>query len=372
MDVGYFISELLAQHGDVSVPGLGYFARTRVNGHYNEKEGKLYPPTYSVQFDPQNIEDETLAQYIVDKKNISLASSKYFTEKFITNIKLQAQSAETALGDLGWFYTEGSQLYFRPNTGLSTDPDFFGYQPVNMHKLGSEPVVTEPAATPVEEEYTAPVAVVVPQHKQPEETDGYRFETDEEHEAYLVHLARKRSRNSTITFVVLALLFTGLVVYLVNRYDPSVFNLEAPKHKVTKTEPVINAKVEQPEDSTAIAKDTAKMIIKPDSIATANTKTVIKDTTVKTPATVNNNIAGPRYEILGGSFATIEEANRAIKNYKTLGIEARILENVPGRKRKVTLGTYATRAEAVAAQEKILSTKKVKEADTYIQPYNIK
>jgi cell division protein FtsN len=368
MDVGYFISELLAQHGDVSVPGLGYFARTRVNGHYNEKEGKLYPPSYSVQFDPQTIEDETLAQYIVDKKNISLASSKYFIEKFINNIKLQAQSAETALGDLGWFYTEGPQLFFRPNTGLSTDPDLFGYQPVNLHKLGSAPVVSEStiSATPVGEEYTAPVAV--PQ--QHEETDDYRFETDEEHEAYLVELARKRSRNSTITFVVLALLFTGLVAYLVNRYDPSVFNLEPQKHKaIKKTEPVINAKVEHLEDT--IAKDTAKTNAKPDSIVTTHTKT-IKDTVAKTPAAVNNNIAGPRYEILGGSFATIEEANRAIKNYKTLGIEARILENVPGRKRKVTLGTYATRAEAVAAQEKILSTKKVKEADTYIQPYNIK
>lgn len=368
MDVGYFISELLAQHGEVSVPGLGYFARTRVNGHYNEREGKLYPPTYSVQFDPQTIEDETLAQYIVDKKNISLASSKYFTEKFITNIKLQAQSAETALGDLGWFYTEGSQLYFRPNTGLSTDPDFFGYQPVNLHKLGSEPVVTKSAATPVEEGYNTPVAI--PQ-QQPEETDGYRFETDEEHEAYLVDLARKRKRNSTITFVFLAIVFTALVIYLVNRYDPSVFNLEAPKHRVTKTEPVINARVEQPEDSTATAKDTAKTSAKPDSIITTHTK-IVKDTTAKTPVVVNNNIVGPRYEILGGSFATIEEANRAIKNYKTLGIEARILENVPGRKRKVTLGTYTTRAEAVAAQEKILSTKKVKEADTYIQPYNIK
>jgi cell division protein FtsN len=206
---------------------------------------------------------------------------------------------------------------------------------------------------------------------QQEETDGYRFETDEEHEAYLVERARKRSRNSTITFVVLALLFTALVVYLVNRYDPTIFNLERQKPKVTKTEVVINAKVEQPEDSTATAKDTAKTSVKPDTISTTKT-TVTKDTLVKATAAAGNNITGPRYEILGGSFATIEEANRAIKNYKTLGIEARILENVPGRKRKVTLGTYATRAEAIAAQEKILSTKKVKEADTYIQPYNIK
>jgi cell division protein FtsN len=366
MDVGYFISELLAQHGDVSVPGLGYFARTRINGHYNEKEGKLYPPTYSVLFDPQAVEDETLAQYIVDRKNISLASSKYFTEKFVTNIKLQAQSAETALGDLGWFYTDDSQLYFKPNTSLSTDPDFFGYQPVNLHKLGNAPVVINQPA-PHEEEYAEPVAV--PQ--QEEETDEYVLETDEEYEAYLVGLARKRSRNSKITFVVLALLFTGLVVYLVNRYDPTIFNLERQKSKPTKTEAVINAKVEQPEDSTATVKDTAKTSVKPDTISTTKT-TVTKDTLVKATVAASNNVTGPRYEILGGSFATIEEANRAIKNYKTLGIESRILENVPGRKRKVTLGTYATRAEAIAAQEKILSTKKVKEADTYIQPYNIK
>src|SRR6478735_266105 len=113
MDVGNFISDLLAQHGDVSVPGLGYFALTRINGHYNEQEGKIYPPAYSVQFDPQVIEDETLTQYIADKKNISLASSKYFTDKFINNIKLQAQSEEVALANLGWFYTQGDQLFFR-------------------------------------------------------------------------------------------------------------------------------------------------------------------------------------------------------------------------------------------------------------------
>jgi cell division protein FtsN len=370
MDVGYFISELLAQHGNVSVPGLGYFARTRVNGHYSEREGKLYPPSYSVQFNPQAVEDETLAQYIVDKKNISLASSKYFTEKFITNIKLQAQSAETALGDLGWFYTEGAQLFFRPNTGLSNDPDFFGYQPVNLHKLSSAPVVPEPAASvnpAVKEEYTVPTAV--PQ--QQEETDGYRFETDEEHEAYLINLTRKRKRNSTIVFVVLAILLTALVVYLVNRYNPSIFNLEAKKPKATKTEAVINARVEQPLDSTITAKDTAKTSVKPDSIATTTIKAV-KDTVAKTPAPVNNIIAGPRYEIMGGSFKDLKEANTAIENYKKLDVVARIVEDAPGKRVKLTLGTFKTRAESEAARKELLKFKKVSK-DIYsleIKPKN--
>ena len=128
MDVGNFIGELLVQRGDVSVPGLGYFARTRTNGHYNEHESKLYPPAYSVHFNPKHVEDETLIQYIAGKKNISLASSKYFTEKYITNIKLQAQSEETPLADLGWFYTEGTQLFFRPGNNIGDNPDFFGYE----------------------------------------------------------------------------------------------------------------------------------------------------------------------------------------------------------------------------------------------------
>jgi hypothetical protein len=356
MDVGYFISELLAQHGDVSVPGLGYFARTRINGHYNEKEGKLYPPSYSVQFDPQAIEDETLAQYIVDQKNISLASSKYFTEKFINNIKLQAQSAETELGNLGWFYTEGSQLFFRPNTGLSTDPDFFGYQPINLHKLGSAPVVTATAATPVEEEHAPPVAV--PQ--QQEETDGYRFETDEEHEAYLVDLARKRSRRSTILFVVLALLFTSLVVYLVNRYNPSVFNLEAKKPKVTKTEAVINAKVEQPADneSTVTTKDTAKTSIKNDTI-TLKGNTQLKDTLSKIKATPVDSVGFPRWEVMGGTFEKAVEANTAITNFKTLGVTAHIAPDVPGPRFHVSLGTYKTRKEATNAINALLKDKRI-------------
>lgn len=348
MDVGYFISELLAQHGDVSVPGLGYFARTRINGHYSEKEGKLYPPTYSVLFDPQAVEDETLAQYIVDRKNISLASSKYFTEKFVTNIKLQAQSAETALGDLGWFYTDDSQLYFKPNTSLSTDPDFFGYQPVNLHKLGNAPVVINQPA-PHEEEYAEPVAV--PQ--QEEETDEYVLETDEEYEAYLVELARKRSRNSTITFVVLALLFTALVVYLVNRYDPSIFNLERQKPKPTKTEAVINAKVD-----TSEVKDSVKTVIPADT-ASVKGNTAAKDTLSKvTPAPVDS-IGFPRWEVMGATFEKAEGANAAIKNFATLGVTAHIAEDVPGPRFHVSLGTYKTHKEAANAINVLLKDKRI-------------
>ncbi|RYU90074.1 hypothetical protein EWM62_11065 [Mucilaginibacter terrigena] len=361
MDVGYFISELLAQHGDVSVPGLGYFAHTRINGYYNEAQGKFYPPTYSVQFDPQVIDDETLAQYIADKKNISLASSKYFTEKFVNSVKLQAQMGEAPLGDLGCFYTQDGQLFFKPNTDISTDPDFFGYQPVTLHKLGSAPAEVEPPAEnapaePVEPDYAAPVAV--PQT----DSNELRFETDEEHEAYLVDLARKRSRRSVITFVVLAALFTALVVYLVNRYDSSIFNLDQFKSKKTaKKETVIAAKIVHVED-------TVKTTLPTDTDSTAVKNVVpVKDTIAKTPPVVNNNITGPRYEILAGAFKTMEKTTIEMDKYKKMGFEPHIALGVPGKKHNISLGTYKSAGEANTAMDKILNTGKLTPKQVYIR-----
>ena len=82
MDIAYFISDLLGEQGELSVPNLGYFVQMRMNAYYNEQENIYYPPHYSVQFDPQVIDDDdSLASYITEKKKISLASAKYFIEK---------------------------------------------------------------------------------------------------------------------------------------------------------------------------------------------------------------------------------------------------------------------------------------------------
>jgi nucleoid DNA-binding protein len=346
MDVGYFISELLAQHGNVSVPGLGNFTHTRINGRYNELEGKLYPPTYSVQFDPQSVDDVTLAQYIADKKNISLASSKYFTDKFINSIKLQAQSDEAPLADLGWFYAQDAQLFFRPNTDVNTDPDFFGYQPVKLHKLGTV-AADMPAASA--ENYAAPVALAVPL----KEDNEPEFETDEEYEAHLVKQSHKRRRNSILTFITLVILFTTLTVYLVNKYDPSIFGLQALQPKPAQKATVITARV----DTTEV-KDTIKTVLPADTTAPVK-NTLNKDTLSKATPIATDSIGFPRWEVMGGTFKKLDEANRSIKNYKTLGVEARMANGVPGPRFHITLGTYKTRAEATKAIRELIKEKKV-------------
>lgn len=374
MDVGYFIGELLAQHGEVMVPGLGYFAHTRVNGHYNDREGRIYPPRYSVQFDPQFIDDDTLAQYIADNKSISLASSKYFTEKYVANLRHLATTGDAAIANLGWFFTEDFKLAFRSNNELNTGPDFFGYPPINIYKLG-----TQPDELPAQPQFnygtTAPAQVA--DTTEPEE-EAPQFETDAEHEAYLVDLTAKRKRKTLITFVILAILLSGLIYFLYMKYDRSAFNLEEP----AKTTTVKKDSVAKPK-KIAVVKDTAKKDASDDSITIVRfdkQKTFVaeKDTAKRKvisfgvtppPDTV---ATGPHYEILGGSFKTMEKANAAIEAYKKKGFTASVLDNVAGPSRKVTLGSYKTRAEAIAAQRKILATGKIKPAEIYIQPYNVK
>ncbi|WP_454800994.1 HU domain-containing protein [Mucilaginibacter phyllosphaerae] len=355
MDVGNFISDLLAKHGQVSVPGLGYFAHTRINGHYNEREGVFYPPSYSVQFNPQEVEDQTLAQYIADRKNISLASSKYFTEKYISSIKLQAQAAAVPFNDIGVFYTEGTELYFKPNTTIGTDANFFGLEPIKIDRLGVAKVEEKSLQfnpQPTQEHIAPPVAIeqeVAPQ------THGH--EIGEDQEAHLAALARKRRIRSVLVFIALALIVGATVIYLLSRYNQPVVKQDTVAQKKHPVDTVINAKVEQAEDTTAKQEATVKPL--PADTSTIKENTPAKDTLSKVSETAPGETYYPRWEVMGGSFNDLKEANKAIKNYKKLNIDAHIVTDAPGRRVKVTLATFKTRAEAVKAIKEFLETKKV-------------
>jgi cell division protein FtsN len=346
MDVGYFISELLEQHGEVSVPGLGYFAHTRVSGYYNDTEGKFYPPGYTVQFDPQTAENETLAEYIAAKKNISLASSRYFIEKFVNSIKHQASDGDAPVANLGWFYTEQSQLLFKPNNNLNTDPEFFGYPAVQLNKISVQPVAVEPIEpvnVPVEE----PAQLVT----EPEEL-SQQVETDETQEVYMVEEPKRRNSTATI-LIVLGALLVALAVFLVSRYNPSLFNREKTALVVTAKDSVVKPK------AVPVVTDTAKTDTAAHDTTVVVKKANGKDTTLKITTTINDSIPLPRYEIMGGSFKDLKEATWSIGNYKKLGVTARIAEGVPGKRVKITLGSYKTRAEAEAARKNLIKINKV-------------
>ena len=153
------------------MPGIGYFAQVRSNGYYNERENKFYPPGHQVNFRPQSVEDDILAKYISERKHISLASSIYFIDKYVSGLKQLVALQGVDIAGLGYLQTKDSVLAFKANNaGRENDPAFYGFPPVKTYKLGQQP---EEAPAPVVKESpkitTPPVEEEVPFKETPSE-----------------------------------------------------------------------------------------------------------------------------------------------------------------------------------------------------------
>ncbi len=221
MNIADYVSELLVEHDEVSVPGLGYFVRTRVNAFYNEKEARFYPPYHKVKFVAQQKDDDTFVRYVADKKNISLASSRYFSDKFIIKLREEAQKGKYLFSDLGLFYTDQDQLVFKPNEKIPTDPTFYGHPQIDISKLG-KPLFGEPAKPVADKPVSTPVAIVPP----PVQTipqQGQYFEEEE--------TEYKRPVNIWLV-ILLSLLAIALAIFGVYEFSPHAFdNITGGHHK---------------------------------------------------------------------------------------------------------------------------------------------
>ncbi|MDB5030347.1 SPOR domain-containing protein [Mucilaginibacter sp.] len=423
MDVGFYLGELLMQQGEVSVPGLGYFVRARVSGYYDENEGKFYPPYHQAQFDIQSIDNDAFAEYIANKKNISIASAKYFSEKYITGLKQDALIGEVPIGNLGWFYTESSLLTFKPAQKIIDDALFYGFEPVKIKKTGHSKPEEAPNA-----ELVFPPKLITPEI-QPEETQlepiqtllqeeeaGISpefFDADEEEEK-----SNNGVRVSLITLAVILLLGTG--AFALYKYEPDTFYklafwksnavMIAPVKPKGAARAVDSAKTDSVKTDTAsakIAKDTlAKTALTTKKIVTTVPKTVVPapkatvttentptqkaatqqpktNVIIQKPAVVTTNpgtfqkaivkpektgainakpsdaVGTRRYEVYAFTGSNIAEVNAAIKKIKKAGLDPRLVTDAPDTLYHISIGHFATKQEATDCAVKAIEGSKV-------------
>jgi len=326
MNIADYLSELLVQHDEVSVPGLGYFVRTRVNAHYNEKEARFYPPYHKVKFVAQQKDDDTFVRYVADKKNISLASSRYFSDKFIIKLREEAQKGKYLFSDLGLFYTENDQLVFKPNEKIPTDPTFYGYPQIDINKLG-QPLFNEPVK-PVFDKPVLPLVAVVPPPAQTIPQQGQYIEEDEETEY-------KRPVNVWL-IVLLSLSAVALALFGVYEFSPHAFdNIIGGHHKIKKA------------------------IVVPVKKNEVNVDTVQKAAPV---ITVVDTAKLVHFEIIADKFAKWrkERADAAVARYKSMGLDAKISTDDPGPFLKISVGTYFTPNEADSVRLALIKSGKIK------------
>jgi hypothetical protein len=348
MNLADYLSDLLGLHDEVNVPGLGYFVRMRVNAYYSDSEARFYPPYHQVKFVPQPTDDETFAQYVADEKNISLASSKYFVEKFITKLREDASKGKYLFADLGSFQTDLDQLVFKPNDRIPADPAFYGYPIINLLKVGQpisfdtkqpEFAQTQAAAIPM-----PPKAVATPQAvAQPE-----YFEDDVEHK-----------RGISVWLIILfAVVAISVAAFAVFKFSPSTWDkVKAEYHKITGKSVADSPAVKQ-----EAKKDTQKKVVP------------LRDTVAKTvvppPVAPKDTVKPIRYEIIADNFRKMNWANSEIAKLKRLGVEAKILTDVPGKRIKVSAGTFFNVDSAETAKNELIKERKIP-SNSKVIPYKI-
>jgi len=409
MDIAYYISDLLGQQGELSVPNLGYFVQIRMPAYYDSEAKKFYPPHFSIQFDPQVIDDDdSLSAYIAGLKKISLASAKYFIEKYIGNLKSQAVIEDVPFANLGAFSSDGIKLSFIP--GVKTDaPAFFALHPVEAYHINEEiPVkesviiqdeptpapyispeptspgseITEPSEIeqPFESVSVPPADVVYPPNNEPEYIDE--------------DVPATRSIGAW-SIILIVLTIAAITLVALHRYQPNLFKEWVSLHKnpYTSKQPIVPPAVKQvytPKDTTlttttavVLNDTTAKTTLKKDTAVKVPVKTpakIIVTPPVKTPAKTTatqpvktstpvvssaampDDIPAGWWVIYGGAFPVRSLADKAINNYKGLGYtQARLLTtNVKrGNNYKIILGAYKTKAEATDASKVMLMTHKI-------------
>jgi cell division septation protein DedD len=373
MDIAYYLSELLMQHGEVNVPGLGYFVQIKIDGYYDDNQGKFYPPTHKTSFDPHYHDDNVFLQYIAEKKKISLASSKYFTGKYIDNLRLEAMQKDVPLADLGTLHFEDAMLSFKPADVLPVDPAYYGFEPISIKKLEGtsfyEQLEKEQSmhtfATPAPKPKPPVIQQEVPPVEQPElfipqptystaETTGHEEEFVFHGRGYAGEPEETERNNNwiwiTITTIVVVIIVGLFVLY---EFKPSAFD----HLRSTKPSPL--------ELKTPLKHDTVKITsgVKPDTNSNKTTDDTAVHVAPPVEITPTSTIDSTkvRFEVIGGTLATLAEANKLVENYKSMDIDAHIVDTTPGKhKFKVSLGSYATHDEAIDAINKLVESGKVK------------
>jgi len=365
MDLAVYISELLGLEGEVNVPGIGRFAQTRINGYYNEKENKFYPPTHKINFDPEHQADDRLATFISDKKNISLASSKYFIEKYANGLKQQVTLNRVDVAGIGQLYLKGSAIGFSEDApSKETDPAFFGLKPVNVEALVQKASVRY-AAPPVKvnEEQAAPSIAdqvmtelvkdrIPPAPPKPTVIEETEVQPEEE---YTYEEPVRRSNNIWIA-ILLILIIALLALLGLYKYKPEWFDRSKDKPQ---TFVAVDTTADQPADPKAKTADPTKnAATKQDSLA--------KATALVTTAAVDTD-AVEHYEISGGAYKSLNRTYEVVKHYQDVGLHPRVLKHVKGNLYKISLGTYFNKEQGQKAVDSIKTATRLTDIllDTY-------
>ncbi|PRY52301.1 sporulation related protein [Arcticibacter pallidicorallinus] len=317
MNISLYISELLRDYDEVCLSDIGTFYKERTPASFNEASGVFNAPFDRVRFRPKADGDDVLVNYISEVKKISVASSRYFINKFTNSIQQSLTSDnQVELQPIGVLKKGPSGLQL---IGNHESPAYFGLQAIQDPSYSSRvrpmnvAVVNEAVNTGIENESSG-----------------------------------SASGGKIATIVLIVLLITAGILYI---FNPSLFNLSADKPITERNK----AKVDSPAAKTT--SEPAVVQTAKDSAA-PSISAVAQDTVKKIAPAVSSEspVLAPSFEVIGASFALPSEADTYVNLMKSRGIKAKVIEDKRKPKYKISLGSFTTYEAANVEKRRVQST----------------
>jgi len=339
MEIGLYIAELLAEQDEVSVAGLGTFFKERVAGSFDKHNSLFYPPSYHLSFKKDVFSFSGLSEYISLKRSLSISSSEELIKKFTDSINDILNSSDAVeINHLGSLYKKNDNLAFKSSDSFGIADKFYGLKPISELKSAIvSPLIIEE------------IKVEVPDYKVEEET------TDTEEEIY--YQAPKAQLLPILVISILAIIASLLALFyfdksfnhfikdiLSSKVKPAAL-IEPIKDSNKTASIVLDSNKVEPIDSTGMK----KVAIQEDSKPANAAKPVAASLEEKIPALKQEM----SYEIIVAAFSRKIDAETYIKEMSSKGFNAKIVENMPGKMMKISLGTFSEEEPATIELNRI-------------------
>jgi hypothetical protein len=318
-----YISELLFKYDSVILPGFGAFVLKYSPSSIHPIENRICPPAKYVSFDPTlKSNDGILANYLSEKERVPFFDACTMILGFVeqTNKSLE-EGNEIVLAKLGTMSRSEDGISFTPDTTVNYNPEAFG-----MEEIVSAPILRDDIKARIQEQFDNKIRPVT---------------------------QRKRIPRVAVWITVIVVIMGGAIgaLFIIQPAFISNINLSA-----------LFKKSEMKDTSIVVA--TTKQNVETDLKADVRSD----DTAVPDSSTVQNNsadlnkpatqaVSAGNFHIISASFRVKENADRYVLTLQQQGYNSSQLIFLPEKVMYVvSYNSFATKAEAAQALEKIRST----------------